>query len=67
MADQVDELMLRTLNKVSETGNATTGDILVLKYCKSEKARKSKTPAYKQALTGAGEIVKFVQTFLGGV
>lgn len=34
MADKVDDLMIKTLNKVSETGNITTGDIFVLKYCK---------------------------------
>ena len=36
MADKVDDLMIKTLNKVSETGNITTGDIFVLKYCSKQ-------------------------------
>lgn len=47
MADKVDDLMIKTLNKVSETGNITTGDIFVLKYCKHERAKQSQSPAYK--------------------
>lgn len=51
MADKVDDLMIKTLNKVSETGNITTGDIFVLKYCKHERAKQSQSPAYKQLLS----------------
>lgn len=47
MADKVDDLMIKTLNKVSETGNITTDDIFVLKYCKHERAKQSQSPAYK--------------------
>ena len=66
MADKVDDLMLKTLNKVSETGNITTGDIFVLKYCKHERAKQSQTPAYKQLLGGAGEVLTFLRTAFGG-
>ena len=60
MADKVDDLMIKTLNKVSETGNITTGDIFVLKYCKHDRAKQSQSPAYKQLLTGAGEVLAFL-------
>lgn len=66
MADKVDDLMIKTLNKVSETGNITTGDIFVLKYYKHERAKQSQSPAYKQLLTGAGEVLAFLRSAFGG-
>lgn len=59
MADKVDDLMIKTLNKVSETGNITTGDIFVLKYCKHERAKQSQISNMEQNQYILGQLGNF--------
>lgn len=64
MANSVDDLVMKTLNKVSETGDVSTGDLIVLKYCK--KAKKTSSRSLTSVLSGAKEIVGFLQSTFGG-
>lgn len=66
MADKVEDLMYKTLNKVLDTGTISTSDIFILKYCKSERKKQTQSPTYKQFLTGAGEVLTFLRSALGG-
>lgn len=67
MANNVDELIVKTLTKMSNSGEVTAGDILVLKYCKQEKRKKTGGSLnLKSILGGASQVVSFLQTTFGG-
>lgn len=66
MADDLEQLRTKTLEKISESGEVSSTDIFLLRYCEREAKKRSYVSPFKQVLNGAGEVLGFVKLIFGG-
>lgn len=66
MANNYDQIITKTLTKISETGEVNSSDILVLKFCTKEKKREAAESPLKKILGGMTDTIGTIRTLFGG-
>lgn len=66
MANNYDQIITKTLTKISETGEVNASDILVLKLCTKEKKRETAASPLKKILGGMTDTIGTIRTLFGG-
>lgn len=66
MANNYDQIITKTLTKISETGEVNASDILVLKFCTKEKKREAAVSPLKKILGGMTDTIGTIRMLFGG-